>query len=85
MNIITQLIGYSAAIVGTSLMLPQIFKTIKTNKVEDISLMMLVFYFLNCLLWLIYGLLIKDLPITIANFIALIISIIQLTLKYRYN
>ncbi|MFC1612979.1 SemiSWEET family sugar transporter [Patescibacteria group bacterium] len=85
MNIITQIIGFLATLVGTSLMLPQVIQSIKTKKVDDISFVMLFLYFLNCLLWLIYGILIIALPLIICNFIALIISIIQLILKFKYN
>jgi MtN3 and saliva related transmembrane protein len=85
MNLTTQIIGFLAAAVGTSLMLPQVVKTFKTKRVNDVSLVMLVFYFLNCLLWLTYGLLILAWPLIACNFIALIISIIQLVLKFKYT
>ena len=85
MELMTQIIGFLAAIIGTSLMLPQVFKTFKTKRVDDVSLVMLVLYFLNCLLWLIYGFLISAMPVTLCNSVALVISVIQLTLKFRYN
>ena len=85
MILITEIIGFTAAAVGTSLMLPQVIKSIKTKKVDDISSGMLVLYFFNCLLWLTYGILIVAWPLIVCNFIALIISIIQLTLKKKYN
>lgn len=85
MDLLTEIIGYLAAAVGTSLMLPQVFKIITTKRVGDISLIMLVAYFFNCFLWLSYGLLISARPLIICNFIALIISIVSLTLKFKYN
>ena len=85
MSAITQIIGFSAAAVGTSLMLPQVIKSIRTKKVEDVSLLMLFFYFINCTLWLTYGMLIQDWPIIVCNFIAIIISIIQIFLKFKYK
>ncbi len=85
MILVTEIIGFSAAIVGTSLMLPQVIKCIKTRKVDDISLGMLLLYFFNCLLWLIYGTLIIAWPVIICNFLALIISIVQLALKLKYS
>jgi len=85
MTLIVELIGFTAAATGTSLMLPQIIKSIQTKRVDDISFGMLVLYFLNCLLWLIYGILILNWPVILSNFIALIISIIQLILKKKYN
>ncbi len=85
MPIITEIIGFAAAAVGTSLMLPQVIKTFKTKAVRDISLGMVLMYFLNCLLWLIYGILILAWPVIVCNFLALIISIVQLVLKQKYG
>ncbi len=85
MVIITEIIGFTAAIIGTSLMLPQVIKSIKTKRVDDISFGMLVLYFFNCLLWLVYGTLIIAWPVIVCNFIALIISIVQLILKLKYS
>jgi MtN3 and saliva related transmembrane protein len=83
--LITEIIGFAAAVVGTSLMLPQVIKSIKTKKVKDLSSGMLTLYFFNCLLWLIYGILISAWPVIVCNFIALIISVVQLILKKRYD
>lgn len=85
MSTITQIIGFVAAVVGTSLMLPQVVKSIKTKKVDDISFAMLWMYFLNCLLWLMYGLLILAWPVIVCNFLSLIISIVQLFLKLKWR
>jgi len=85
MNLLTNLIGFSAAAIGTAVMLPQVIKTLRTKKVDDISLIMLVLYFFNCCLWLVYGFLIMAWPVIICNFIALLISIVQMTLKLKYK
>jgi MtN3 and saliva related transmembrane protein len=85
MNLITEIVGYSAAVVGSSLMLPQVVKTVKTNKTNDVSLMMLIFYFINCALWLAYGTLILAWPVIVCNTVALLISIFQLILKFKYD
>lgn len=79
------IIGYTAVAVGTSLMLPQVIKAWKTKRVEDLSFGMVVLYFFNCLLWLLYGLLIAALPVIVANSIALVISIAQVILKLKYR
>jgi len=84
-TLIANIVGYAAAVVGTSLMLPQIIKSLKTKKVKDISFIMLMFYFLNCILWLIYGVLISATPVIVANSIALLISIFQIMLKIIYS
>ena len=84
-NILTNLVGYSATVIGTSLMLPQVYKTFRTKRVEDVSWGMLILYFLNCALWLTYGLLIGSIPLALTNGIALLISCTQMFLTYRYS
>lgn len=83
--VLSAFIGYVAAIIGTALMLPQLIKIIKTRKVRDLSWGMLWLYFANCALWLTYGILISAMPVVICNFLALLVSVIQLVLKYRYS
>ena len=82
---IVNIIGYAATVVGTCLMLPQVIKSWRTKKVKDISLLMLVFYFFNCLLWGIYGVLIWAMPVIVANAIGFLVSIVQLVLKLKFG
>lgn len=84
-EVLVNIVGYSAAVIGTSLMLPQVFKSYKTKSVNDISWGLLVFYFLNCVLWLIYGILINASHLILTNAIALVISVIQIVLKVKYS
>ncbi|MCE9541855.1 hypothetical protein K8R03_04865 [Candidatus Kaiserbacteria bacterium] len=79
------LVGTAATLVGTVLMLPQVYKSLKTKQVDDVSWMMLILYVLNCALWLSYGLLIDALPLVITNAIALCIGVAQSVLKYVFS
>ncbi|MGC8824076.1 MAG: SemiSWEET family sugar transporter [Bacteroidales bacterium] len=83
MQLITDIIGYAAATVGTILMLPQVYKSYRTRRVDDISMAMVIVYIVNCTLWEIYGWLLDSMPIILCNLIALIIAFIQLYLKLR--
>lgn len=78
-------VGYVATIVGTSLMLPQVYKSYRTKSVGDVSWGMVLMYFLNCALWLTYGVLIVATPLVITNAIALIIALTQAVLKWKYS
>ncbi|HEY4473894.1 MAG TPA: SemiSWEET family transporter [Candidatus Paceibacterota bacterium] len=84
-DILINIIGYSGAVVGVSIMLPQVYKSLKTKSVEDVSWGMLVLYFVNCALWLAYGILIGALPVTVTNAVALVISVVQIGIKVRYS
>ena len=83
--IFTTIIGYIATVVGTCLMLPQVIKLWKTRSAKDLSLGMVFLYFFNCLLWLIYGILIVAAPVIIANGIGLAISIVQVILELKHR
>ncbi|MEK6969391.1 MAG: SemiSWEET family transporter [Nanoarchaeota archaeon] len=85
MIMITEIIGYTAAVAGTLIMIPQVIKSLKTKKVDDLAWGMLVLFLLNCVLWVIYGVLITAWPVIISNSIVLLIIIFQSILKYKYS
>ena len=85
LEILKNVIGYSATVLGTSLMLPQVYKSLVTKSVKDISWGMLILYVSGCILWLIYGILISAKPLAIANGIAFVIGIFQIFLKIKFK
>jgi MtN3 and saliva related transmembrane protein len=78
------LIGYIATILTASTMMPQIFRSIHTKSVEDISFIMLVMYIANAGLWTVYGILIDAKPLIIADSLACCAGITQLVIKLKY-
>ncbi|MGA1869018.1 MAG: SemiSWEET transporter [bacterium] len=76
-----KLIGISAAICTTSCYFPQFIKIIKTRKTRDISLGMYIVLSIGIFLWLVYGILLKDLPLISANSVTLILTLGVLILK----
>lgn len=79
------IIGFIAASLTTASFLPQAIKVIKTRNTKDISLLMYLMFNTGVLLWLAYGILIKDFPLIIANFIALAFTGTILVMKIRYK
>jgi len=84
MNWLT-LIGLSAAVLTTSAFVPQIIKTWKVKETKDISFGMYLIFVIGIVLWLIYGILWKDLPLIIANSVSLLFSLAILIMKIRYK
>ena len=84
-EILIQIVGYLAAVFGTLLMIPQVYKSILTKRVDDISMVMLIVYIINCSLWESYGLLIHAMPVILCNALALGIGIFQTVLKVKYQ
>ena len=83
MNI--DIFGYFAAILTTSAFLPQLIKTLKTKKADDVSLTTLIMFIIGVLSWIIYGYKIASTPILIANVITLILNLLILISKLYFS
>ena len=77
--------GYLAAILTTAAFLPQLIKTLKTKKADDVSLTTLIMFIIGVLSWIIYGYYISSKPILIANLITLILNISILISKVYFS
>ena len=84
MDIIT-VIGLVAALFTTISLFPQLLKVWKTKSTKDISMGMFAFFCCGVFLWFIYGLLVNDFPIIIANSLAFIQAAIILGFKAKYR
>ena len=65
----TDSIGFIAALLTTASFVPQAWKVIRYKKVKDLSFTMYAMMFTGQGGWLIYGLLIQDFPLILANII----------------
>ena len=80
-----EIFGYVAAILTTAAFLPQLIKTLKTKKANDVSLTTLVMFISGVLCWIIYGYKISSIPILIANLITLLLNLLILIFKIYYS
>ena len=76
--------GYFAAILTTAAFLPQLIKTLKTKKAEDVSLVTLIMFLCGVIFWIFYGYKISSLPILIANIITFTLNFLILFSKIYY-
>jgi MtN3 and saliva related transmembrane protein len=79
------IIGLAAAALGGFSLFPQLLKVLKTRSTRDLSLAMLIVFSSSIFLWLVYGILMNNPPIIIANFFGLIEALITLILKIKYH
>ena len=77
--------GYFAAILTTLAFIPQLIKTLKTKKAEDVSLTTLIMFLTGVASWIIYGIQISSKPILIANTITFLLNFLILVLKLIYS
>ena len=77
--------GYFAATLTTAAFLPQLIKTLKTKKADDVSLLTLIMFLCGVVFWIIYGYAISSLPILAANIITLLLNFFILISKIYYG
>ena len=77
------LVGILAATLTTLSFLPQVIKTFKTRHTKDLSLGMLVIFALGLVLWTVYGVMLKELPIILANTVTLMLVSYILAIKLK--
>ena len=85
MPLITESIGLLAATCTTVAFVPQAIKVIRTRNTAGLSLSMYVCFTIGVSLWLVYGCLIGDTAIIIANAITIVFATIILALKLLYS
>ena len=79
------IIGLGAAFCTTFSFLPQVIKVVKTRHTKDLSLGMYVIFVIGVALWLTYGIMSHDFPVTIANIVTLMFAVTILGYKIRYK
>ncbi len=79
------IIGIVAGIITTSALVPQALKIYRTKSARDVSLTMFIFMAVGITLWLEYGVLIKEIPVILANSVSLILIFSIIFMKIRYG
>jgi MtN3 and saliva related transmembrane protein len=82
---IEEIVGFIAGILTSINIIPQIIQSIKTKKVEDISLWMFIIYDIGLMLWVTYGIMILSYPIIVMDGIACLSSLVMTYIKIRYH
>lgn len=78
-------LGFVAGLLTSLSMLPQVVKTYRKKRAEEVSLSMLIVLMAGICLWIWYGIQKKDNPIMITNAISLIINICMTGLRHKYK
>jgi MtN3 and saliva related transmembrane protein len=79
------LIGISAPIFSLWSTVPQISKSLRTKKTDDVSKWLIISLIVGLSLWMIYGILKGDIVIASANAIGVTLNIILFSLKIKYT
>lgn len=78
-------IGYLAAIMGTICWIPQAWKAWVSRDVRGLSLPSNMMFLITVVLWLVYGIMIGDWPIILANICAVTAMLIIVIAILRFK
>ena len=81
----TQVVGYIGAVFLTITLFPQLYYTYKLKNADSISIYFLLLQIKTCSLFLTYGILLRELPLILANTLVLLQSFILFLLKIHYS
>ena len=81
----TQIIGLAAGVLTASSLIPQVVKTIKEKKADDVSLVMLLILMTGIGLWIVYGIKRDDLSIIATNSFSLLVNVTMIVLRIKYH
>jgi len=84
-NFLVPLIGILATIFAVSSTVPQIIKGIKTKKMDDVSVWLIMALIMGLSLWVVYGVAKNDTVIAGGNSVGVSLNGILLLLKIKYS
>lgn len=82
---IADVVGIVAALFTTASFLPQAIRIFKTKSTKDLSIMMYIMFVVGIFLWMVYGILLKSLPLILANSVTLCFAAGILLMKIRFG
>ena len=80
-----EILGWIAAGCTTFAFIPQVLKVSQSRSVKDISVWMYLIFCLGLLMWIVYGLSLKSMPIVLANVITFGLASTILIMKVLWN
>jgi MtN3 and saliva related transmembrane protein len=78
-------VGYTAGFLTSIAAFPQVIKTWRSRHARDLSIWQPLLLSIGVALWMIYGMLINDIPLIVANITPLICNLFLTAMKIRYK
>ena len=82
---IATLIGFIAGTLTTLSFVPQVLKTFRSKRCDDLSWGMLLAFTSGVCLWFVYGIFLRSAPIMLANLVTLLLLVWLVMMKIRYR
>jgi len=81
---LSQILGWSATILFSLMMVPQIIKTIKTKNTEGVSLLFFIIYLIANIIAIVYALLIDQFPLIFKYALAIMTTLFYIAVYAIY-
>jgi MtN3 and saliva related transmembrane protein len=78
-------LGLLAGAITSAAAIPQVVKSYRSRHVRDISIWQPVLLDVGMVLWLIYGVLLRDIPLMVANAFSLVCYTLLIIMKFVYR
>ena len=82
---IATFIGFVAGTLTTLSFVPQVLKTFRSKRCDDLSWGMLLAFTTGVFLWFVYGLFLRSAPVMLANLVTLLLLVWLVVMKIRYR
>ena len=79
------MMGYLAGTITSMGFVPQVIKGFQTKHMKDVALWQPLLLTIGMILWLIYGIMLKEMPMILANSFAIICNVIVIIQKLVYK
>jgi MtN3 and saliva related transmembrane protein len=79
------ILGLVAASITTYAFVPQVVTTWRLKETKDISLGMYIIFCIGIAIWVVYGIIIKNWPIILADSVTLVLASTILFFKIKYG
>lgn len=81
----TTIVGFAAGFLTTIAFVPQVTKIWKSKSAKDISIQTFLAFTTGVGLWLVYGILMQELPMIVWNSVTLLLAASILVMKRKYG
>ncbi len=81
----SDILGFLAGTLTTAALVPQVWRTWRTKDVSGISLRMYGIFTTGIAVWLVYGVLLGETPMMLANSVSLVLACAVLVMKLKYG
>ncbi len=78
-------LGLLAGAITSAAAIPQVVKSYRSRHVRDISIWQPVLLDVGMVLWLIYGIMLRDIPLMVANTFSLVCYTLLIVMKFVYR